>query len=372
MKKIFICLTAAILLAACSNDIEDTAPYQKTEDIQFFVGGIDVPAGAKGTTRAGEHNHIPWDAAKHANTLGVFGLYEGSISNMIFNNQKVVYNGAKWEYTPAKYWAEYLDKNSFDFFGYMTEPADLPTASLTMADGEYTLGFAASISSPILTSADNMPLICHAPKHTSVTGDVIPFEMDQTLEGFNIWFQLGEKMSSIRYFVIKSVKLYGDNLPVGNKVSRTYTFADDAWTANSVVWSDMAYQSITSDASVTLAQEWELEPDAKRKISSKTQWVKWGDDSDIEKAAFYGIPHESFQPTIEVVYDVYTDADADGEGGTLSRKDVKSTIILNKTNFTNFLMGSTGEIHAIRIKIVPDYLYVLSDDDMATGILVVE
>lgn len=376
IKNALACLAAIALFTACNNDIEYTEPDNKTDMIQFSVASIDAPAStskAKVVSRAEGHGHESWDDAKHANTLGVFGYGDGKLSNVIFDNQKVTNSASKWVYEPAKYWPEFSQYSSFDFFGYMVEgAASMPTASVTKDANKYTLSFAANLENPILTSPDNTPLICHAPYHATVVGMPIPFQMDQTLTGYDIQFQLGEKMSKLRYFVIKSVKVYGNDLPTGGTVSRTYTLTGDSWTPGNVTWDDVTKASIAADGAVVVAPEWPTESNkANRTISAvnNTTWVKWG-GSDLGEGAFYIIPHASSIPTIEVIYDVYTDADANGKGGTLSRKEVKSTIVLNKANFASLALGTTGEIQHINIKIVPDYLYVLSDDDQVTGFLI--
>ena len=364
MKKTLIYLAAAAMFTACSSDIDYTEPDNITDEITFSVGNIGMPS--KIASRAGDHEHNPWNADVHANTLGVFGFCEGAT---IFDNQKVTYNstGNKWEYSPKKYWQEYADKTSFDFFGYMVEDAELPSATLTPSGSSYTLSFPASIETPILTSADNTPLICHAPVHTSFQKLAIPFQMDQALTGYCLQFQLGEKMDNIRDFVITSVKVYGNNLPVSGTVSRTYTLNGSNWTAGDVAWTDVTTSSVSADKAVSVPIS--LNP-SQVTVNTHTDWVKWG-GSELTDGAFYIIPSATFTPTIEVTYDVVANDDNNDDGSTITRKDVKSKIILNTTNFKDLATGKTGEIHPIRIKIVPDYLYVLSDDDHATGVLVV-
>lgn len=346
MKKTLIYL-AALVLASCSNDIDYTEPDNFTDEIAFSVGNVYTLSSGHATTRASEHSHISWNAAVHANTLGVFDA-----SQAVFDNQKVTWDGEKWDYTPKKYWTG----EALAFLGYMVEEDVLPSASISKDGNSYTLSFPASISKPILTSADNTPLICHAPVDRSSSQKLaVPFEMDQTLTGYSIQFQLGEKMDRIRDFVIKSVKISGENLPVSGTVSRTYTFANDAWTAGAVTWKDVAKGNVSEPLT--------LESDT---ITVTSQdWTDWGTQ------AFFAIPHADFNPTIEVTYDVEANDDNNTDGSTITRKDVKSIIILNKANFSNLATGTTGEIHPIQIKIVPDYLYVLSDDDHATGVLVV-
>lgn len=353
MKKTLIYL-AALVLASCSNDIDYTDPDNFTDEIAFSVGNVYTLSSGHASTRASEHSHIDWDAAVHANTLGVFDA-----SKAVFDNQKVTWNGEKWDYTPKKYWTG----EALAFLGYMVEEDVLPSASLSKDGNSYTLSFPAAISKPILTSADNTPLISHAPVDRSSSQKLaVPFEMDQTLTGYSIQFQLGEKMDALRYFVIKSIKVSGTNLPKAGTVKRTYTFTNDAWTAGTVVWTSVTTSNVTEADAVSIPISSETKQVT---VNTHTDWVKWGDKDKVTDGAFYAIPSADFNPTIEVTYDVYSDA------STMTRKDVKSTIILNATNFSNLAAATTGEIHPIRIKIVPDYLYVLSDDDHATGVLVV-
>lgn len=352
MKKTLIYLAAAAsLLASCSNDIDYTEPNNFTDEIAFSVGNVYTLSSGHASTRASEHSHIDWDAAVHANTLGVFDA-----SQAVFDNQKVTWDGEKWDYTPKKYWTG----EALAFLGYMVEEDVLPSASLSKDGNSYTLSFPAAISKPILTSADNTPLISHAPVDRSSSQKLaVPFEMDQTLTGYCLQFQLGEKMGRIRDFVIKSVKIYGDDLPTGGTISRTYTLNGSTWTAEDVTWKDVTTSNVASVSAISIPISLESIT-----VNTHTEWVKWGGTS-ITDGAFFAIPSADFNPTIEVTYDVYSDA------STMTRKDVKSKIILNTTNFQNLASGTTGEIHPIRIKIVPDYLYVLSDDDHATGVLVV-
>ena len=61
------------------------------------------------------------------------------------------------------------------------------------------------------------------------------------------------------------------------------------------------------------------------------------------------------------------------DGKTLiTRKDVTSSILLNKDNFSNINTGSTATINNIRILIQPRYLYVMSDQDAYTGYLLID
>lgn len=357
-----IYLFLAALLTACSTDIEFTEPSNRTGAIQFLVGTVNSPIPddtETAITRADDHTHTTWDPAIHPTTLAVYGVCNGG--SQIFDNQKVTYNSTtkKWEYTSPKYWPDYTAKTPLDFFGYMLETSEVapdlpPSAALTPDGSTYTLSFPAKISSPILTSANKTPLICHTPLRITNIGNSISFEMDQTLTAYSLHFQLGEKMDNVRDFKIKSVKVYGNNLPTGGTISRTYTLSNGTWTAGDVKWTDVT----------TLSERFTQELTADElTVDTHTEWKQWGE------CTFYAIPHESFTPTIEVTYNVVANIDNNGDKTVITRKDVTSTI--NFTNFESLTTGKTGKIHPIQIKIVPDYLYVLSDDDQSTGFLVV-
>lgn len=363
MKRITTYFFATVLLASCSSDIEFSDPVNMTGAIQFSVGSVASPTSSDASmarTRA-EHSHIAWDKDKHASTLGVFGFADGDDSKKIFDNQKIQYNTTTKTWTTQKYWGEYSDKTSFDFFGYMVEADNLPSATLTKSGDAYTLSFPASIGDPILTSPDNTPLICDAPIHCTERISVA-FEMDQTLTGYSVWFKLGDKMDDVRDFTIKSVKIYGNNLPISGTVNRTYTLSGSTWSAGEVSWTDVTTNNVTEGSAISIESD---------HITVGNVWKKWG-GSEVTSGAFFAIPSADFNPTIEVTYDVVANDDNNGDGSTITRKDVKSTIIFNSDNFKDLTAGTPGMIHPIKIKIVPKYLYVLSDDDQSTGFLVVE
>ena len=84
---------------------------------------------------------------------------------------------------------------------------------------------------------------------------------------------------------------------------------------------------------------------------------------------FYAIPDASFNPTIAVTYDVeYID---ESDNNVVTRENITSTIVLNKTNFSSLASGKPGHVNAIKILIKPRYLYVLGDEARSEGLLLV-
>lgn len=96
---------------------------------------------------------------------------------------------------------------------------------------------------------------------------------------------------------------------------------------------------------------------------TSTDYAQWG-------GTFYTIPYAAFEPTIQVTYDVEMKTQ---DGTTIvTRKDVTSSIVLNKSNFGSFNSSATATIYPIRILIQPRYLYVLTDQDAYTGHLLID
>ena len=69
---------------------------------------------------------------------------------------------------------------------------------------------------------------------------------------------------------------------------------------------------------------------------------------------------------------LYGKASSEDGKTVVTRKDITSTIILNKDNFSNLATGSTAMINPIRILIQPRYLYVLAGGDAYSGYLLID
>ena len=168
-------------------------------------------------------------------------------------------------------------------------------------------------------------------------------------------------MGAIRQFHIKSVNITGE-IPISGTITRAFTYntTTKKWTAGKIVWENIATRTYTKDAPVSIPYKNTSSPSLE--ISS-TEYQPWGD-------IFYTIPLATFQPTINVTYDVKM-MTQDGKT-PITRKDVTSSILLNKDNFSNINTGSTATINSIRILIQPRYLYVMSDQDAYTGYLLID
>lgn len=378
-------------LTACeSNDL----PIQHADSYRYITFAARTQ---KMTTRA-DDRYESYDPVlrMHPRNMGVFGYYNfashsfettgtetGGKNHAIFDNIQVDYDISTktWSTKEEKRWDAYPDCN-FDFFGYMphSESATLSKPSATESTYLLTIPFSMQAvngnPSPILAQKDlrQAPIICAKPEHkgsTTAGGSdatferVVTFLFDQTLTGYNLNFQLDQKMNAIRYFRIKGVKIYGKGLATGGNVSRSYTWSNNEWTAKAIQWSDLKKVNITEENAIKLAKNSEtpFTPEYKEYMDiDDSKYHRWG-------TTFYAIADASFVPTIAVTYDVIL---KDEKGEPVTRQDVTSTIILGNKYFETLNPAQTAAIYNINILIQPRYLYVLADQDAYTGHLLIQ
>ena len=383
-------------LTACeSNDL----PIQHADSYRYITFAARTQ---KMTTRA-DDRYESYDPVQrmHPQDMGVFGYYNfashsfkttgtetGGNNHAIFDNIQVDYDTSTktWSTKEEKRWDAYPDCN-FDFFGYMphSESATLSKPSATESTYLLTIPFSMPTingnPSPILAQKDlrQAPIICAKPEHkesTTAGGSdatferVVTFLFDQTLTGYNLNFQLDQKMNAIRHFRIKGVKIYGkglndEGLATGGKVSRSYTWSNNEWTAKAIQWSNLNKVIITEENAIQLAMDKKTPftpGDNESMDIDDSKYHRWG-------TTFYAIADASFVPTIAVTYDVIL---KDEKGETVTRQDVTSTIILGNKYFETLNPAQTAAIYNINILIQPRYLYVLADQDAYTGHLLIQ
>lgn len=388
-------LIAASLTACDSSD----APIQHPDGYDFVTFSAKTQrvqgesmAEKKLMTRA--NNYEAYDPQRHPLTMGVFGYYDiasysalgatidaSSVAaatapkqpNPVFSNATETYNTANgtWSDDLHKRWDDYKEAKMFDFFAYMPQVAGA-TIKRT-ATNTYTLSvpFTMPEGKPIIFDTKQAPIVCALPEHkegTNASGNQFTFErvvnlqFDQTLTGYSLHFRLDPKMGAVRNFRIKGVSISGENAYAGT-VSRTYTWANGTWMANAIQWNDIQRTSLTDTPTPLPNKTTDTQTTDNELVVSTNDFSQWG-------TAFYVIPDLQFLPTISVTYDV--ELMVENDSTIITRKGVKSSIILNKQNFTSLATGKTAMISPIRILIQPRYLYVLADEDAYTGHLLID
>lgn len=385
-------ISPLLLVLAILSCQSDDIPVQHPDgyDIITFSVKAEVPK-----TRT--NDYISYDASIHPSTMGVFGYTDlqkatltetGAISSeesnpskTIFNNNhEIKYSSNQWNCNPKVQWKDYESANYFDFFGYMPQ---VRNAKLTKSGSSVTLAVPfnpsnvtaggtppSSTDNAIITDTKKAPIICALPDHKGKTTSGASFErvvvlkFDQTLTGYEFFFQLDGNMNKIRHFKINSVSLLG-KIPLAGTVTRTYTWNSTSWTEGAVTWKDIIYGDYTSSSPLTISNTSGAVTlnSSNNTTAPEDGYYQWG-------STLYMIPDATFTPEISVNYDVvFTD-----ENGTevITRQNITSSVLLNKVNFNNLVNGKPGVINPIRILIQPRYLYVIADEDAYTGRLLIE
>lgn len=343
-------MCAVGLLTACSSD---DLPLTKSDEATFITFGATME-NILTRAAATPERHEAWKITD-PQSMKVFG-WVGAEQKM--KGVRVDYNAGEWAYNPPQYWADYLTNEDYAFVACMPYSAGITGE---YAGGRYSVSMPVSISSGFYTDANkaNFPLISHLNYNPQV-GEVVGFHMDQTLTAFKLEFALGDKMSKLRYFKIKNVWISGTMATSGTVTCSFASNSTGCIQSNSNVnlsWSDIT----TADKS-----EVPLEGTA---IDVKSEsFLAWKNGEN--PVTLYVIPSAEFNPTIKVKYDVYENYEGKD---VITRKDVVSTIVFKQANFPEYTSAAAiGKINPIKIKIVPDYLYVLADDDQTQGYLVLQ
>lgn len=391
MKKSNSIISSIALLAGLSACSSNDMPIQHSDQYDNITFTVETQKVATRT-----NSYEKYDSKIHPEQMGVFGYQtasqqSGQTMPNVFDNQKVAFDKTQgtWEYGPPKKWEDYQEARFFDFLAYMpyrentahtekqasitiqsdaAKQTETYTLSVPYTPTTYASTSTTSSASPFVFDSKSAPIICALPEHREVkTADgtkksfdhTIRFKFDQTLTGYKLLFKLDKKMGAIRQFHIKKVQITGEKIPTSCTITRNFTYdkTTQEWTAGEIQWTDITLQTFTNNNPVIIPfKESSL-------VVTSTDYAQWG-------TTFYTIPYAAFEPTIQVTYDVEMKAQ---DGITIvTRQDVTSSIVLNKSNFGSFNSSATATIYPIRILIQPRYLYVLTDQDAYTGHLLID
>lgn len=385
MKKSNSIISSIALLAGLSACSSNDMPVQHSDQYDNITFTVETQ---KVATRA--NSYEKYDSDIHPEQMGVFGYQTASLQSgqnmpQVFDNQKVTFDKSQktWGYGEPKKWEDYKETRFFDFLAYMPyhentgNPANITiqtdaakntetyTLSVPYPPTTYASTSTTASASPFVFDSKSAPIICALPEHREVKAEdgnkksfdhTIRFKFDQTLIGYKLLFKLDPQMGAIRQFHIKKVQITGE-IPTSCTITRNFTYdkTKQEWTAGGIQWTGITLQTFTNDNPVIIPFQ--------ETVVTSTDYAQWG-------GTFYTIPYAAFEPTIQVTYDVEMKAQ---DGTTIvTRKDVTSSIVLNKSNFGSFNSSATATIYPIRILIQPRYLYVLTDQDAYTGHLLID
>ena len=391
MKKIGNILkgvAVVMLTAACSGDDMPLTHPDGYGEVKFAIGN-DVTRAVK---------YIPYDYNRDPHTMGVIGWYnmrdaKDLTKNKMFENLEVtakidaITDELSWTYSPLRNWVSFADYSTFDNFAYMPYNEN---AQVTRDDNVYTLTVPVDFGTGNPFSTDEV-LMCNLPDYKNDADGVISFKMDQALTGYQLVFQLGEKMSQLRYFVVKSVKVYGTSFLNKGTLSREYTWntIDKKWSSGDIRWNideandkfdvtaanavAIPYRDNSADAPT--GKDWSeyyktvtetVDQNSYGVLRVNKDAVPWG-------KPIYLLPATGFNPVFEVTYDAVVVNEEGKE--VVTRKNVVSTISFDENNFEKLKTApatAMGKARTIHVKIVPDHLYVLADADQIYGTITVQ
>lgn len=407
MKKSKPIISSIALLAGLTACSSNDMPIQHSDQYDNITFTVETQ---KVASRANDYEE--YNPEQHPLQMGVFGYQANSQTSdhtllNDFNNQQVTFDKSQktWGYGEPKKWEDYKETRFFDFLAYMPyhentdntgNPASITiqrdaakqtetyTLSVPYTPTTYASTSTTTTASPFLFDSKSAPIICALPEHREVKeadgtkksfDHTVRFQFDQTLIGYKLFFKLDPKMGVIRQFHIKKVQIIGE-IPSSCNITRKFTYDKNTqeWTAEGIQWTDISLQTFTKDnpviipykestSSKTTSESTESSTTSTSLVVTSTDYAQWG-------GTFYTIPYAAFEPTIQVTYDVEMKAQ---DGTTIvTRKDVTSSIVLNKSNFGSFNSSATATIYPIRILIQPRYLYVLTDQDAYTGHLLID
>ena len=98
MKKLMILATCAAIAAVACTKIHEVTPVTQGPEIGFGTWTNTLTKAPYIT--GGFHNYDAFGVFA-TKTVGTGGA---AVQSIVFDDQKVMYNGSKWGYTPAKYW----------------------------------------------------------------------------------------------------------------------------------------------------------------------------------------------------------------------------------------------------------------------------
>lgn len=400
MKKSNSIISSIALLAGLTACSSNDMPVQHSDQYDNITFTVETQ---KVATRANDYEE--YNPEQHPLQMGVFGYQANTQSSDHtllddFNNRQVTFDKSQknWGYGEPKKWEEYKETRFFDFLAYMPyhkntgNPASITiqtdaakntetyTLSVPYNPTTYASTSTTSSASPFLFDSKSAPIICALPEHREVKDadgnkksfdHTVRFKFDQTLIGYKLLFKLDPKMGAIRQFHIKKVQITGE-IPTSCTIIRNFTYdkTKQEWTAEGIQWTGITLQTYTNDNPVIIPYK---EPTSSETTSESSatstslvvpsaDFAQWG-------GTFYTIPYAAFEPTIQVTYDVEMKAQ---DETIVTRNEVTSSIILNKSNFGSFNSSATATIYPIRILIQPRYLYVLTDQDAYTGHLLID
>ncbi len=278
------------------------------------------------------------------------------------------YNGTGW----SSYC--HLEPDTYNFYSYLPKSITADGVDVT-----FTNGSSATPATPAKFTFSNVPAVLGKDLLVSVattsgnsrTTDnpydqvidgseqqLLTFRMDHVLAKLTFSFTnpTGKSFSDLRQIVIKTVEVKTDWSPrwnilcsMGNPLSYGITEGSSSEAVN---------YSITNNSSQQIGEETVEGYLVEQKPYNQSASTAFG--------SCYLVPNAGHKVAIKATYDVYD------KNGTLIRageKAVNNNLVITRKNTSgNYNPIEAGTEYKVNVKVIPDYLYVLGDDDAGNAL----
>lgn len=354
MKRLFPILVL-LLLVACTVS-EDELPVAEREQGPVLFGMADGQGGVewvngRSTTRA-EAGDVESETPRN---IGVFAFGDGQNTTYIFKNRKVYYLESQdynykfgWEYSAHSSWpyTEDVDekisvqkpweKMRYKFFAYSPWH---PTGHVK-AEAENYAGFNTftwdnipGFSADDYMLANEIVDLDNTAGEFTTTGNIVHFRMRHILSRIRFFFKMSPDYRKIRKIQLNSLTI----LTAGKVKTATFNFKNNEWD-ETVQWSN--------------EQSGDADPVELANISPDDYMIPTAYPEEPFQSVYVYPQTEFKELKMRISYTVY-----DSEG--LVTRQAKVTNAVSLLNWTLL----SGYYYDIKINVVPDYLYVLSDND---------
>ncbi len=349
--KTAICIGMIICLAACQNEGLDRKKGSLRVSAFAYEGQV-VSRAADGYT-------------DFANTYGatsstpvVMPFWAVSGANSF--NFEALYNGTGW----SSYC--HLEPGTYNFYSYLPKSITADGVDVTFTNGSpATLTFGnvpAVLGKDLLvsvatTSGDSSTDNPYDQKIDGSEQQPLTFRMDHVLAKLTFSFTnpTGKSFSDLRRIVIKAVEVKTDWSP--------------RWNIVCTMGNSLSYQ-ITEGSGSPVPHT--IENNSSQTINEKSvsgylvEQKAYNESASTPFGSCYLVPNNGYQVAIRATYDVYD------KNGTLIRageKAVNNSLVITRKNTSgNYNPIEAGTEYKVNVQVIPDYLYVLGDDDAGNAL----
>ena len=277
-------------------------------------------------------------------------------------NFEASYNGTGW----SSYC--HLEPDTYNFYSYLPKSITADGVGVTFTSSPATLTFGnvpAVLGKDLLVSVATTSGNSGTPNpyYQYIDGSEnqpLTFRMDHVLAKLTFSFTnpTGKSFSDLRRIVIKAVEVKTARIQLWKR-----------WNIVCTMGNSLSYQ-ITEGSGSPVPHTIEnnsSQPTIGESVSGYL--VEQKDDNESASTPFgscYLVPNEDHAVAIRATYDVYD------KNGTRIRADEKavnnSLVITRKNTSGNYNPIEAGTEYKVNVQVIPDYLYVLGDDDAGNAL----